>query len=409
MFSYRILAGAAGLFGGLIAVANAQSLTGSSPGFHYFHKPGANMAEHDAALVSCAVATRAMVNGSDAMTGIAASTGGGLLPALIGGIIDNNENRQGDAANAENCMALRGWSVVGLTNEEGESIEEPDEPATIHAKLVPLVEAIEPAGPILRGPFANELFDGDFQIGQALDLEEVSLSVRAVRDLTEAAIEAAGELKPPKPPKLPRGIRAPKPAKAIKASALAGADPALSFLVMRVSAEKNSAIVLFDVTFNRLAADGSEVVYDGDVVTARTSLAKTAKGEKDGVKYADYVIEVPPGMWKLGTLSSVAFATDLCFGAPAFEVKAGETVVIGEIRLRDTGGYPLTQNLALAGEILAANPRLAENAKLAEFTNGFLSDCFGSYAYAYEIPGAPFIDMPSLAREAARKAAEAAA
>lgn len=97
--------------------AGAASLTGSSPGFHYFYKQGATIDEHDAALVDCAVRLRAMVNGSDMTTAIAAGSGGGILPALVGAVIDNNENRQGHAANMEGCMAIKGWSVVALTED----------------------------------------------------------------------------------------------------------------------------------------------------------------------------------------------------------------------------------------------------------------------------------------------------
>ena len=60
----------------LFSNAAAQSLTGSSPGFHFFHKPGATMAEHNDALVDCSVATRGLVNGSDAMGAVTAATGG---------------------------------------------------------------------------------------------------------------------------------------------------------------------------------------------------------------------------------------------------------------------------------------------------------------------------------------------
>jgi len=57
---------------GLTSVANAQSLTKSSPGFHYFYKAGVGMDAHDVDLVTCSVAIRGLVNGSDAMTGLAA-------------------------------------------------------------------------------------------------------------------------------------------------------------------------------------------------------------------------------------------------------------------------------------------------------------------------------------------------
>lgn len=59
----------------------------------------------------------------------------------------------------------------------------------------------------------------------------------------------------------------------------------------------------------------------------------------------------------------------------------------------EEGGYPLDQtDLGVAHDILEPLPTLAERVKFAALTNGFTSDCFGSYAYAYEQPGAPFVD-----------------
>lgn len=389
----------AGLAGvGLAGGADAASLTGSSPGYHYFWKQGATMEQHDAALVDCAVRTRAMVNGSDAMGTVTAATGGGLVGALIGGIIDSNENRQGAAANTEGCMAIKGWSVVALTEEEGLALEQPDDPATIHEKLRPYVEAPSLLGTVWRGPFANEVATGSFQIGKALDLEEVSMSVRATRDKSRAAVDAAGPLKPAKPD-LPKGVKTPKDAKALKANLLAGAQVDQSYIVLRTSGGKGAWSFL-NVIFNRLAEDGTEIVYDGKAVAARTNLARTAKGEDGGVKYADYVMSIPPGLWKMGAIVNGAYVADFCFGAPVFAVGEGEVISIGVLTAGSDGGYPLKEDHDAARAALVSNPALAEKVKAAEWTNGYTSDCFGSYAYAYEIPGAPFVDMAALARSA---------
>ncbi|MEX0645983.1 MAG: hypothetical protein WD076_11780 [Parvularculaceae bacterium] len=395
----RFAGGASIAISAFLGAAYAQSLTGSSPGFHYFHKAGYDIEQHDADLVDCAVAMRALVNGSDAMTGMAAAAGGGLLPALIGGVIDNNENRQGAAANTENCMAIRRWSVIGLTSDEGNAMEGPSDAAAIHSKLAPLVNAGEPQGPVLRGPFANELAIGNFKAGDARDLEEVSLSVRAVSDKTDAAVAAAGQLKPPKPPK---GVKAPKSAKAMKADDLVGADPANSYAVFRALGDSLD-VNMTSLTIHRLNADGTEVVHDGAVATAIIGGLRRTGNEKSGdARRYDYVVEIPPGLWKIATIAQGAFAADLCFGAPAFEVGAGETVFLGAMTIAEAGGYPLEErNLDAAKEILNAAPALAEKVRAAEYTNGFLSDCFGSYAYAYEVPGAPFIDLEALARSAA--------
>jgi predicted lipid-binding transport protein (Tim44 family) len=73
----------------LTTSAHGASLTGSSPGYHYFWKAGAAIGEHDAAVIDCAVRTRAMINGSDAGSGVAAATGaaGGFAGGLVGGLI----------------------------------------------------------------------------------------------------------------------------------------------------------------------------------------------------------------------------------------------------------------------------------------------------------------------------------
>lgn len=378
----------------MASFANAQSLTGSSPGFHYFYKADVGMDAHDADLVTCSVAIRGLVNGSDAMTGIAASTGGGLLPALVGGMIDSKENRQGAAANIENCMAIKGWSVVGISEEQGELIKALDEPDAIHSALMPLVEATEPEGIVLRGPFANELAAGDFLIGEAGKRGEISLSVRAVRNRTDAAIEDAGKLKPPKPPKLERGVRAPKPIKPMKEDDLTNTDPSASYVVLRMRGGNRAILNATSLMLHRLHRDGTEVVYDGTPVTAiigRRKVAKTKDGER---RLYDFVAKIPSGRWKIASISFAQFVTDLCFGAPAFSIGEGEALFLGDISLGETGGYPLeTGNLDLAKSILAPAPAIAAKVHAASYTNGFTSDCFGSYAYAYEVEGAAFIDF----------------
>jgi len=395
----------------LTTSAHGASLTGSSPGYHYFWKAGAAIGEHDGAVIDCAVRTRAMINGSDAGSGVAAATGaaggfaGGLVGGLIVGIIAANEARQGAAANVENCMALKGWSVVALPFDEGEAIRDLDDPAPIREKLAPLTGAAEPQGPVLRGPYANELAAGKFLIGPAQDLDKLSLSVRATRPAAEAAEAAAGKLTPPKPD-LPKGVKAPKAIRGLKSEALASADAAKSYVVLRFSGA-GRVIDGAAVTLSRLAPDGSEVVHDGAPTTVFLGLIKGKRFQRveDAAgKHNDHVVDVPPGRWKLATVSMSAFDADLCFGAPAFEIGAGETIWLGDMTLADSGGYPLDASiLADARAILAANPAIAERATAPEWTNGFTADCFGSYAYAYDVPGAPFVD-----RDAEQRGAEPA-
>ncbi|WP_428407619.1 hypothetical protein [Hyphococcus sp.] len=348
------------------------------------------MAEHNDDLVACAVATRGLVNGSDAMGQVTAATGGGLLGAIVGGVIDNNENRQGQAANMENCMALRGWSVIGLTEEEGKALEAwDDDPARLREELAVLVEAASAQGVVLRGPFANELAVGNFRVGEAGDLEEVSLSRRAVKDMTDAAVEAAGEINPPK---LPKGVKAPDSIKTVREKDinLISADKAQIVLSMT---GKRTALDINSLILQRLGEDGAEIVYDGEPVSFLFNGAKIRKTTEGDIRRYDFIAEIPPGIWKIAAINWGAFAADLCFGAPAFAIQDGETLFLGTLNIREDGGYPLDQSdLSVAQDILEPLPELKARVKFAALTNGFTSDCFGSYAYAYHQPGAPFVD-----------------
>ncbi|MAW79797.1 MAG: hypothetical protein CMI63_06130 [Parvularcula sp.] len=351
------------------------------------------MAEHNDALVDCAVATRGLVNGSDAMGAVTAATGGGLLGAIVGGVIDNNENRQGAAANIENCMALKGWSVIGLTDDEGKALEAwDDDPSLLREQLAPLIEQPSAPGIVLRGPFANELAVGEFRVEEAGDLEEVSLSCRALEDLTEAAVEAAGELKPPKPPK---GVKAPKPVKATKEKDIATINTDKAQVVLSMLGGRTN-LNMYSITLQRLADDGSEVVYDGaptNVTLGGNLTPKIRKTREGDIRRYDFLAEIPPGIWKIAAINWSVYAADLCFGAPAFAIQDGETLFLGTLSVPEEGGYPLDQSdLGVAHDILEPLPTLAERVKFAALTNGFTSDCFGSYAYAYEQPGAPFVD-----------------
>lgn len=387
-------------FAVLSGAAQAASLTGSSPGYHYFWKAGATIEEHDAAVVDCQVATRALKAVAVDSVGTAAAAQGGLIGALVGGIIDavvtSYEERQGNAANVENCMAIKGWSVVGFGEAEGEAIRDLDDADMIRERIKPFIGAGTPAGPVLRTPFANELAVGDFIVGAATDLDKQSLSVRATKPASVAALEAAGDLKPPKPV-IPEGLKAPKAVGGLKEKDLPAADPAKAYLVMRAIG-KGGLINSTTLSFERLNADGTEVIYDGAAVLAHVGYAKgrrLAKGETEAGKYNDMLVEVPPGLWKLAAigngLSTSSFNADLCFGAPAFEIRAGETVYLGVLTLKESGGYPLDgADLALGRMIAAANPAIADRVRAPEWTNGFTSDCFGAYGYAYEIPGAQF-------------------
>lgn len=257
-------AAAAGL---LSAPALAASLAGSSPGYHYFWKSGASIEAHDEAVIDCFVRLRAMQIGSDSLTGVAdqeAVTGG--VGGIIGGLLEGAENREGLTANLEGCMAIKGWSVVGLTPAEGKAIKGLKDAARMHEKLAPLIGLPEAAGPILRGPFANELATGQFLIEPARPFDEISLSARAVKPAASAAVRAAGELVPKKPT-FRQQLRGPEALGRLNARKLGAADPSKSYIVLRLYGD-TPKFERGGVVLSRLAADGTEIVYDGAATAA---------------------------------------------------------------------------------------------------------------------------------------------
>jgi hypothetical protein len=83
---------------------------------------------------------------------------------------------------------------------------------------------------------------------------------------------------------------------------------------------------------------------------------------------------------------------DLCFGAPAIEIAAGEVVYLGSFEV--AGQAILSPDMALepAQAFLAPVPDLAGRLRTASWVNGTTDRCRGGSAYALEFPGMPFED-----------------
>ena len=98
-----------------------------------------------------------------------------------------------------------------------------------------------------------------------------------------------------------------------------------------------------------------------------------------------FVFAVPPGLWKLDTVSQL----NLCLGAPAFRVEAGDVVYAGSFDIAGPDIGP-DMDMAPARTWLAGLPQ--EHAlRPAAYVNGVRGFCSGFSMYALEVTGAPFV------------------
>lgn len=385
------------------------TISQTSEGFHYFNKPGARMDDHDGDLLDCIQAGR-FLDQPDATTATStAGAAGGFLGALAGGVADGLASarleRRGIAANTENCMVVKGWRVVGVDPKRGEELDDFADPE-IRPVIAEWVGLDAPPGPILREPFANDLLAANADFELAKKAGESSLSVRSYRDILRTEINSYYGLdgavpsttpRPDRPLKEPDRFRSDRPT-VVTAKDLAAADPEASYLVFRVTGARARG-ARTGPYFIRLDPDKNHRALDGDawVMAANFKRTRFESDSESGEFTMDFVAKVPPGTWALAGLRKDAGGEDLivstCLGAPVFTITAGATVYAGSMILPRDGGFPLNvADMEVAKSILAANPALAEKAESAAYENGHRLVCSGAYMYAYEVPGAPFVE-----------------
>lgn len=389
--------------GELIYSEREGRLSQTSEGFHYFNKPGADIDIHDADLLDCIQAQRFL----DQPSQNAGTGGGGLLGAVAAGIgqgIANGRlNRRGIAANIENCMIVKGWRVIGIDKLMGNQLDDLKNP-----ELRPYIEkwvGLEnPAGPVLREPFKNDLYSGFTDFYLAKKAGESSLSVRSYLHILKEEISAYYGLNEQPKTENPRADRPFKDSKRkrsqwspiLKATELSSADPDGTYLVLRVKGA-NSRGKRTGPRFIRLNKQGTAHALDGQPsVTFATARRTSFKKNRDTKEFdSTFVYEIAPGTWSLAAITKnigdLAHMS-LCLGAPTFEVAKGDVIYAGTMILPVTGGFPINaDDLTVAKQILANNPALADRVQRVNYTsNGQRLVCSGAYLYAYEIPDIPF-------------------
>ncbi|WP_040309732.1 hypothetical protein [Asticcacaulis biprosthecium] len=111
----------------------AADLSKMTPGYTYYNKSGATIADHDVEVVACA--TEAMKVQSFGGQ-VNRATANGLLGFMISDALSDAADRGAFAISLENCMVVHGWRVVRVPDAEGKKLAKLP-PAELVAQISP--------------------------------------------------------------------------------------------------------------------------------------------------------------------------------------------------------------------------------------------------------------------------------
>lgn len=385
---------------GCAGAASAQTapakgdLHRASPGDIYFHKAGATWADHTVDMRQCFADARAFHQARDNSydyykpgtfsDNLANELGSGLGKAAAGAMLDHAAR----PANIENCMVAHGWEVVRTSKRLDR-----DKPQVLAEALSPLVGAASVDGEVVRA-FANEAANAETVIYKpTMPFTTQSLSFVAFD--AEETIRRQTEKPAAAKPMATRP--SPDPVLSLTPDKLGSVGPSEGIVVVRFNGKASRSI-----TFTRQGPAGA-APSDGKPDAFRAQ----ARGKaKDPV----VVFVLPPGRWALSAIDSGAtlnLAAVFCYGAPGFDLRAGEVVFAGAFDSKGSRNLP-DMDLTGAKQTLAADkPDLAEKLQAAHYVNGHRLSCGGTgYGYALELPDASFVDGYDLGSKA--KTAKAA-
>lgn len=139
---------AAALAAVCVGQASAQSRPGPAEmaqvadGHVYYHRVGASLEAHNAALLQCIADT------SIGQTG-AATAGMRPFDAIAGSLIWDGPIAGQASGRAENCMIARGWRVYRLPATQGRELERLSD-ADLSARMADMVGRATPTGELAR-------------------------------------------------------------------------------------------------------------------------------------------------------------------------------------------------------------------------------------------------------------------
>jgi hypothetical protein len=374
-------------------------------GYTYFNRPGADLETHDADVADCAAEAERTISFDEQ---IHTGASQGLVGAIMGKVVQDAYHRGAAASGLENCMVVRGWRVVKLSDAEGEALSKLAPDALI-AQLAPWIGAADPHGQVVR-IWAND----------AANAVNSRYSIRPDHtndgqlSLTEATSGNLHQFKVvSQPVDTARDVLDKKwPTKALTPANFGTAPDGSSILLLRVKglSLRNG----IGIWLNR---EGTA----SDILPSRTDHAPDMLLAAKGLLFANragdtYAFAVPPGRWRIYAMG-FGPTINFCLGSPSFPVAAGEVVYAGSFDLSAADIGP-DLDLAPIKAWLAGKPQ-AESVRPAVYTNGSRGLCGNNAIYALEVTGAPFQPdyawgssvkpLPALSPSAAALATPAAA
>jgi hypothetical protein len=153
--------------------------------------------------------------------------------------------------------------------------------------------------------------------------------------------------------------------------------------------------------FQRLGPDPTRPAWqqDGKIDVFFAEFPVNKKVKKGGLVEASFVLELPPGRWTYMGVYGLPSAgirmpiiASFCLGAPVFDLGEGEVLYAGTFGIGILEGQiaPDT-NLDGIRHLTNAAPGLLDRLKPAPWMNGGRFSCDGTYIYALETPGRPFL------------------
>jgi hypothetical protein len=389
-----------------------RPMTAPVQGYTYFNRLGATLENQRADIDACREVVLAMsytggatgssvndpvvqsvANQNIAQYGAAGAVGSIIGMAIVVGAEMEAAWRRSAHANYENCMVARGWRVVVLEDEAGRELDRLNDRAL--AERLEAMVGSEPQGAVAR-TFTNNV---EFNVQPSIDTTSFSLQIlpRTYFTRPRRGHESTTERRD--------RVRAEQELRATLAQAWRGRqaiEPLNSEALEVLPAD--AAIVIVGARdqaplFVRVGAGTEADVFPGPFADADDKEQQPTQ-VGDGPPLRMYV--VTPGTWRLTTLGGM---TSFCFGAPSFDIAAGEVVFVGAW---NRAGPDFSLDAARA--LLTSRPELAARARAASFVNGNTFECGGgaAFPYAHEIEGAPFVEGYAWGSRAAVSASAAA-
>jgi hypothetical protein len=351
-------------------------LTFSSRGNTYFNRPGATKAQFASELRACYALTLNFHQPEGAPSTLVVSprlglAGAVLAPLIVGAIQQSMDDFGARAPNLENCMVVKGWRVIEVSDEVFKTLQG----LNSSAKAATLAEweiASEVHGKVVR-LFANDaalkstvMYGSGRRMGQALGLDPLGSDPDSDQTV--------------RPPRLER-IDPEQVARPLMESELGGIPKGSGLVVVNVGGEFNMGLM-----FDRQAAWPTDPASKDGLLAEFAPFGSHQSFTGEG---ATFVFALPPGRWRLASVLVGNTVLSLCLGGPAFELKEGEALYLGSFRPQQL--VP-DMDLSIAKGAFPAFSPVPDKLKPASWINGAEGACGGTYIYALEMPGRPFAD-----------------